>query len=115
MSTALLADITPGTVRAWRAHLLSDGISETMAAKAYRLLRAVLNTAVDDELIRRNPCRIKKAGQGNRPPSGLPPPSNRYSHWPASSPAATAPWSCSPHSPASATANSPHSGGATST
>jgi integrase len=33
-----------------------------MAAKAYRLLRAALNTAVDDELIRRNPCRIKGAG-----------------------------------------------------
>jgi integrase len=33
-----------------------------MVAKAYRLLRAVLNTAVDDELIRRNPCRIAGAG-----------------------------------------------------
>jgi len=33
-----------------------------MAAKAYRLLRAVLNTAVDDDLIRRNLCRIVGAG-----------------------------------------------------
>jgi hypothetical protein len=32
-------------------------------AKAYRLLKAILNTAVDDGLIRRNPCRIKGAGQ----------------------------------------------------
>jgi integrase len=32
-------------------------------AKAYRLLRAVLNTAVDDDVIRRNPCRIKGADQ----------------------------------------------------
>jgi integrase len=32
-------------------------------AKAYRLLRAILNTAVDDRLIRRNPCQIKGAGQ----------------------------------------------------
>jgi integrase len=31
-------------------------------SKSYRLLRAVLNTAFDDELIRRNPCRIKGAG-----------------------------------------------------
>lgn len=31
-------------------------------AKAYRLLRAILNTAVEDGLIRRNPCRIKGAG-----------------------------------------------------
>jgi hypothetical protein len=34
-----------------------------MAAKAYRLLRAVLTTAVeDDKLLPRNPCRIRGAG-----------------------------------------------------
>ena len=32
-------------------------------AKAYRLLHAIMNTAVEDGLIRRNPCRIKGAGQ----------------------------------------------------
>jgi len=58
----LLSDITPGIVRAWRAELLATGVTATMVAKAYRLLRAVLNTALDDELIRRNPCRIKGAG-----------------------------------------------------
>jgi integrase len=58
----LLCDITSGTVRAWRADLISNGVSPTMIAKAYRLLRAALNTAVDDELIRRNPCRIQGAG-----------------------------------------------------
>jgi integrase len=59
-----LRDITPGTVRAWRAELLAgdNAATPTMVAKAYRLLRAVLNTAVDDELISRNPCRIKGAG-----------------------------------------------------
>jgi integrase len=31
-------------------------------AKAYRVLRAMLNTALDDGLIRRNPRRIKGAG-----------------------------------------------------
>lgn len=31
-------------------------------AKAYRLLRGILNTVVEDELIKRNPCRIKNAG-----------------------------------------------------
>jgi integrase len=51
-------------VRDWRTQLLSAGVSPTMAAKAYRLLRAVLWTAVkEDELIRRNPCRIKGADQ----------------------------------------------------
>jgi len=62
MHTHLLSEITPGTVRAWRAELIAGGAAPTMVAKAYRLLRAVLNTAVDDELIRRNPCRIKGAG-----------------------------------------------------
>ena len=37
-----------------------------MAAKAYRLLRAVLNTAVDeDRILARNPCRIRGADQEN--------------------------------------------------
>ncbi|EMF52912.1 tyrosine-type recombinase/integrase [Streptomyces sp. SID5476] len=34
-----------------------------MTAKAYRLLKAIMETAVDDELITRNPCRIKGAGK----------------------------------------------------
>ncbi|MEV7965840.1 hypothetical protein AB0O34_07635 [Sphaerisporangium sp. NPDC088356] len=38
-------------------------MSAVTVAKAYRLLKAVLTTAVDDQLIRRNPCRIKGAGQ----------------------------------------------------
>jgi integrase len=62
LSATALNDITPGTVRAWRAELLDAGNAATMVAKAYRLLRAVLNTAVDDDLISRNPCRIKGAG-----------------------------------------------------
>jgi len=32
-------------------------------AKAYRLLHSIMATAADDGLIRRNPCRIKGAGQ----------------------------------------------------
>ena len=51
-------------VRDWRAKLLGNGVSETMAAKAYRLLRAVLMTAVkEDEILSRNPCRIPGADQ----------------------------------------------------
>jgi integrase len=51
-------------VREWRTRLLADGVSLTMAAKAYRLLRAVLMTAVkEDELIRVNPCRVTGADQ----------------------------------------------------
>jgi integrase len=58
-----LAAVTPERVRAWRSSLLERGVGQVTVAKAYRLLRAVMNTAVDDELIRRNPCRIKGAGR----------------------------------------------------
>ncbi|MFF9146169.1 tyrosine-type recombinase/integrase [Streptomyces sp. NPDC014861] len=56
-----LAAITTPRVRAWRTALLDSGVGEPTVVKAYQLLRAILNTAVDDELIRRNPCRIKGA------------------------------------------------------
>jgi integrase len=54
-------------VRRWRKHLLDAGTSAVTVAKAYRLLKAIFNTAVDDGLIRRNPCRIKGAGQEKSP------------------------------------------------
>jgi integrase len=54
-------------VRRWRKELLDAGTSEITVAKAYRLLKAVLNTAADDGMIRRNPCRIKGAGQEKSP------------------------------------------------
>jgi integrase len=58
-----LADIREPHVRRWRKNLLDAEVSAVTLAKAYRLLKAILNTAVDDGLIRRNPCRIKGAGQ----------------------------------------------------
>ena len=36
-------------IREWRATLLSNGVSVSVAAKAYRLLRAILTTAVEDD------------------------------------------------------------------
>lgn len=59
-----LSDIDPAAVRRWRAVMLDEkGHSQTMVAKAYRLFRAIMGTAADqDELIRRNPCRISGAG-----------------------------------------------------
>lgn len=49
-------------IREWRAELLANGVSTTMAAKAYRLLRAVLMTAVEeDRILPTNPCRIRGA------------------------------------------------------
>lgn len=62
-----IARLNLATVRRWRKKLLDNGVSSVTAAKAYRLLRAIMNTAVDDGLIRRNPCRIKGAGSEDSP------------------------------------------------
>lgn len=61
-----IGDLTPPRIRTWRAERLKVAGASTVA-KAYSFLRAVLNTAADDELIRRNPCRIKGAGQIETP------------------------------------------------
>jgi integrase len=58
-----LGEIKDPQIRRWRKKLLDAGVSEVTVAKAYRLLKAILTTAVDDQLIKRNPCRIKGAGQ----------------------------------------------------
>jgi hypothetical protein len=62
-----VAALRIGTVRRWRKKLLDNGVSPVTTAKAHRLLRAIMNTAVDDGLIRRNPCRINGAGTEESP------------------------------------------------
>ena len=55
-------------IREWRASLLGNGVSVSMAAKAYRLLRAVMMTAVEeDKILPRNPCRVRGAGEEHAP------------------------------------------------
>ena len=55
-------------IRKWRADLLDKGVSVSMAAKAYRLLRAILTTAVEeDKILARNPCRVRGAGEEHAP------------------------------------------------
>jgi integrase len=57
-----LGRLSPAIVRQWRSERLAAGVSESVTAKAYRLLRAVLNTAVeDDRIIPRNPCKVPGA------------------------------------------------------
>ena len=51
-----LDTITPSAVRAWFDAQPTD--SPTMRAHAYQLLRTILSTAVEEELIATNPCRI---------------------------------------------------------
>ena len=61
-----LGRLTTALVRRWRADLLETGASESIAAKCYRLLRAVLNTAAtEDRIIRANPCRVRGADKEN--------------------------------------------------
>ncbi len=58
-----LNQINKDSVRKWHNKLAAA--QPDQAAKAYRLLRAILMTAADDDLIAENPCRIKGAGQEN--------------------------------------------------
>lgn len=61
-----LADIKEADVRRWRKERLGV-VGQSTVAKAYQLLKSIMGTAVDDELIRRNPCRIKGAGTPDTP------------------------------------------------
>ena len=64
-----IAAIRDADVRRWRKERLDAGprqarpFGPVVVAKAYRLLHGIMSTAVEDGRIRRNPCRIKGAGQ----------------------------------------------------
>ncbi|MEU5884426.1 tyrosine-type recombinase/integrase [Spirillospora sp. NPDC047279] len=61
-----IADIREADVRRWRKERLGK-VGQSTVAKSYQLLKSILATAVEDELIRRNPCRIKGAGTPDTP------------------------------------------------
>lgn len=52
--------ITPAQVRQWHAGMNAN--TPTKNAHAYQLLRAILTTAVTDDLLAAHPCRIRGAG-----------------------------------------------------
>jgi integrase len=60
-----VTSITPAAVREWHAKL-RDETGPTMRAHAYSLLRTIMNTALADDLIAANPCRVRGAGQSKR-------------------------------------------------
>jgi integrase len=62
-----IADIKPPVVRRWRHERLESGAGQPTIAKAYRLLHAIFATATDDQIVRRNPCRIKGAADDTAP------------------------------------------------
>ena len=57
-----LRAITPILVREWFASAMRGQGGRTSIAQSYRFLRAVLNTAVRDGAIIKNPCQIPGAG-----------------------------------------------------
>ncbi|NDL60818.1 tyrosine-type recombinase/integrase [Phytoactinopolyspora sp. XMNu-373] len=57
-----LIAITPPVVRSWYAKALRGTGGRTSIAQSYRFLRAVMNAAVRDDAIARNPCQIPGAG-----------------------------------------------------
>lgn len=60
----LVSAIRPKDVREWYAETLTD--KPTMRAHAYSLLRTILASAVNDEVIDANPARIVGAGRAKR-------------------------------------------------
>lgn len=57
--------ITPAAVREWHA-ALKGKTGPTMRAHACGLRRTIMNTAVADEVILANPCRVRGGGQVKR-------------------------------------------------
>lgn len=57
-----LGELSAPRIRKWHSEL-GTKTGPTATRQAYALLRALMNTAVDDEVISRNPCRVKGAGQ----------------------------------------------------
>jgi integrase len=57
-----ISAISAPMVRTWHANVLRGNGGRTSISQSYRLVRAVLNVAVQDEAILRNPCQIPGAG-----------------------------------------------------
>lgn len=62
-SAVRLDAITPTDVRTWHSGLATG---PTYRAHAYSLLRTILGTAVTDDLLASNPCKIRGAGTTSR-------------------------------------------------
>lgn len=69
ISTSMHGRISPDLISAWikaGAPMIKNykdvGSGSVQLAQAYRLLRAIFNVAIDDQIITDNPCRIKGAG-----------------------------------------------------
>ncbi len=63
-----LARLSPSVIRNWFAEMsATSGPGAATAARSYRLLRTILNTAVVDEILVKNPCQVRGAGTEHSP------------------------------------------------
>jgi integrase len=62
-----LRDLTPGLIARWQADRLAEGAGPVAVRRALGLLGSILQRALEDELIVRNPVRlVRKAPEGQR-------------------------------------------------
>jgi len=64
LGDAKIVTLTPARVREWHTGLGTD--HDTRNAHAYALLHAICSTAIQDEVLDANPCRIRAAMQTKR-------------------------------------------------
>lgn len=57
-----LRAIKPRVVRTWHEKAIAGTGGRVSIAQSYRFLRAVMNQAIRDEIITRNPCKVRGAG-----------------------------------------------------
>lgn len=63
-----LSKLRPSVVRAWYMEMKKRFV--TTADDAYRMLRAILTTAMTDEMISKNPCQVKGPDKPDRTSAG---------------------------------------------
>lgn len=61
-----MGKVTPAEVRAWNAEL-GTRLAPATASRIYRVLHAIFATAVEDEIVFRNPCVVRGASSGTSP------------------------------------------------
>ncbi|QTF81457.1 tyrosine integrase [Mycobacterium phage TarsusIV] len=71
LGDAAVSEMTPALVRAWWAGMGKE--YPTARRHAYAVLRAVMNTAVEDKLLSENPCRIEQKAPAERDVEALTP------------------------------------------
>ncbi len=72
LGSARVARIEPRDIREWYATTAKGHLSDVSVAKAYRLLRSILATAVEDGLLAKNPCQVKHGGVERSPERVIP-------------------------------------------